>query len=174
MGTRKAKNKEYYAVLKGRVDGPTIFSSWGDTHPRVTGCVSIFKGFRTLGEARTYLEDRRASEPQEILKNEAGETTPIWNSMGFYAVANGERPGIYNYWYGDEGSEPQVKEVSSACHQWFRTLAQAEAFIEDWKESFSDLELEPILSKTLPQVQDKEGLDDLKFEELNLKEKKAD
>lgn len=71
---------------------------------------------------------------------------------------------------GDGGSEPQVKEVSGACHQKFRTLTQAEAFIEDWKKSFADacgralkdildhgyrpnnmkLNLESFLSKTPP------------------------
>jgi len=30
-------------------------------------------------------------------------------------------------------------KISGACHKCFRTEAQAEAFIEDWKESFADV-----------------------------------
>lgn len=190
MGSKRIRNKEFYAVLKGRVDEPTIFSSWGDAHPRVTGCASTFKGFRTLEESRAYLNENGASEHQEIIKNGAGETTPIWNSEGFYAVAYGGRPGIYNYWWGDKGSRPQVETISGACHKVFRTRAQAEAFIEDWKESFSDvfrralkqmmdqghrpnnmkLQLEAILSRTSPLADDVEdsetfGVDGLSLEE---------
>jgi hypothetical protein len=33
----------------------------------------------------------------------------------------------------------QIHEISSACHKRFKTEAQAEAFIEDWEESFADV-----------------------------------
>lgn len=36
-------------------------------------------------------------------------------------------------------TEPEVKFVSGACHKRFRTYAQAEAFIEDWKQTIADL-----------------------------------
>lgn len=32
-----------------------------------------------------------------------------------------------------------VEEVSGACHKHFRTREQAEAFIEDWKQTVSDV-----------------------------------
>lgn len=91
---------------------------------------------------------------------------------------------------GDKGSRPQVETISGACHKVFRTRAQAEAFIEDWKESFSDvfrralkqmmdqghrpnnmkLQLEAILSRTSPLADDVEdsetfGVDGLSLEE---------
>jgi hypothetical protein len=40
---------------------------------------------------------------------------------------------------GTTGSKLEVEEISGAYHKRFRTLAQAEAFIEDWKESFANL-----------------------------------
>jgi hypothetical protein len=30
-------------------------------------------------------------------------------------------------------------EISNACHKCFKTEAQAEAFIKDWKESYAEL-----------------------------------
>jgi hypothetical protein len=32
----------------------------------------------------------------------------------------------------------QIHKISGACHKRFKTEAQAEAFIEDWNESFAD------------------------------------
>lgn len=109
------KNKEYYAVLKGRVKEPTIFSSWfvhtwyckrsvtnvsdrGDAHPRVTGCESKHRSFYTLADARQQMKEWNVPNPLEILKHEAGKTTPLPNTEGFYAVAYGTRPGIYPSW----------------------------------------------------------------------------
>ncbi|ORY61000.1 uncharacterized protein BCR38DRAFT_349462 [Pseudomassariella vexata] len=132
-------NKEYYAVFRGRVNEPTIFSSWGDAHPRVTGCISIHKSFFTIEDARKYMSERGVTAPKEILKPGAGDTSPLLHSEAFYAVAHGKRTGILSYWYGTIGSEPEVKEISGACHKRFKTRAQAEAFIEDWKESYADV-----------------------------------
>jgi viroplasmin and RNaseH domain-containing protein len=36
-------------------------------------------------------------------------------------------------------TEPEVKEITGACYKRFRTRSQAEAFIEDWEESFADV-----------------------------------
>lgn len=33
----------------------------------------------------------------------------------------------------------EIREVSGACHKHFRTREQAEAFIEDWKNSYADV-----------------------------------
>jgi len=33
----------------------------------------------------------------------------------------------------------QIHEISGACHKRFKTKVQAEAFIEDWKESFAEV-----------------------------------
>lgn len=40
---------------------------------------------------------------------------------------------------GTEGSEPEVESSSGSCYQRFRTRAQAEAFIEDWKEAYAEV-----------------------------------
>lgn len=99
---------------------------------------------------------RGVTEPKEILKEGAGETAPLPNKLAFYAVANGKSPGIYTcYQYvsaiqglseelltkssGKPGAKEEVNEFSGACHQHFRTRAQAEAFIEDWKDSYADI-----------------------------------
>jgi hypothetical protein len=37
------------------------------------------------------------------------------------------------------GAFEDTNEFRNACHKWFRTEAQAEAFIQDWKESFADV-----------------------------------
>jgi hypothetical protein len=40
---------------------------------------------------------------------------------------------------GDKGAMEEVHEITGACHKRFKTKAQAEAFIEDWKEAFADV-----------------------------------
>lgn len=91
---------------------------------------------------------------------------------------------------GTTGSELEVKEISGACHKRFRTRAQAEAFVEDWKESFADvwrrairegldqglrprdmkLSVEGILHGTDGQTEPADVLDEVKLDKLSLKE----
>lgn len=40
---------------------------------------------------------------------------------------------------GETGALEDIDEITGACHKRFKTRAQAEAFIEDWKESFADV-----------------------------------
>ena len=40
---------------------------------------------------------------------------------------------------GEAGALEEIHEIRGACHKRFKTRAQAEAFIEDWKESFADV-----------------------------------
>lgn len=114
MTSRRRKNKEYYAVVNGRVDEPTIFSSWyflsyivarnrliayrGDVHPRVTGCHAKYKAFFTTEGARAYMNKEGVTEPKEVIKAGAGMTSPSWGSNAYYAVAHGKQPGITLYW----------------------------------------------------------------------------
>ncbi len=83
-----------------------------------------------------------------------------------------------------------MKEVSGACHKRFRTRSQAEAFIEDWKDSFADvwrrkirealdqglkpcdmkLSVEGILYGPDKQTEDADALDKVKLDNLSLKE----
>ncbi|KAH8691794.1 hypothetical protein BGW36DRAFT_386330 [Talaromyces proteolyticus] len=139
---QKKRNKpksEYYAIYKGRVDEPTIFSSWGDAHPRVNGCDADHRAFPTLEEARNFMNIRGVIEPKEIFKEGEGETAPLPGNQAFYAVADGKTPGIYEYYHGEFGAEAKVNEFSGSCHKAFRTRAQAEAFIEDWKDTYAEI-----------------------------------
>jgi hypothetical protein len=86
-------------------------------------------------------------------------------------------------------TEPEVRTVSGNCHKRFRTRSQAEAFIEDWKESFADVwrrairegldqglkpwdmkfSIEGILHRTEP-TEDADVLEEVKLDNLSLKE----
>ena len=48
----------------------------------------------------------------------------------FYAVAVGNKPGIYTEWYGDNGAEIQVKGIAGAVFKGFLTREAAEDFIK--------------------------------------------
>ena len=87
-------------------------------------------------------------------------------------------------------TEPEVKEITGACYKRFRTRSQAEAFIEDWEESFADVwrrairegldqglrprdmkvRVEGILHETDEQTEDADVLDEVKLDKLSLKE----
>lgn len=124
----------------------------GDAHPRVTGYNSTHAAFTKLVDARAYMREHGVVNPKEVIKDGAGETTPVSNSASFYAVAHGKQPGIHEDWKYESptlcssyrlltrhsGTEPEVKKVKNTCHKRFRTLSQAEAFIEDWKDSVAD------------------------------------
>lgn len=43
------------------------------------------------------MEEMGVIKAKEIIKSEAGETTPL-DGNGFYAVANGAKPGIYPFY----------------------------------------------------------------------------
>ncbi|KAJ5805619.1 uncharacterized protein N7503_003221 [Penicillium pulvis] len=133
------KNKEYYAIFKGRVEEPTIFSSWGHAHPRITGYKKpISKSFTTLQAARRYMTEKGVTEPREIIKSEDEDTTPVCGN-GFYAVANGDNPGVYPLYRGKYGAEKEVDKVEGSCHKRFKTEAQAKEFIDEWKETFAGI-----------------------------------
>lgn len=48
----------------------------------------------------------------------------------YYAVVEGEKPGIYASWFGPEGAEAQVKGFLGARYKGFATLDDAEAWFE--------------------------------------------
>ncbi|KAG6036525.1 hypothetical protein E4U41_005627 [Claviceps citrina] len=138
MSSNKNNKERFYAVAEGRVDEPTIFGSWGDAHPRVTGCPSDFKAFPKVEEAREFMERKGATNPKEVIKKDGGSAAPSRDDSRFYAVAHGRIPGIYeNYSSGNKnnGAEAQVHGVPGACHQRFETKEQAQSFIDDWNKS---------------------------------------
>lgn len=40
---------------------------------------------------------------------------------------------------GKDGAEKEVDKVEGSCHKRFKTRAQAEAFIKEWKETFAEI-----------------------------------
>ena len=95
------------------------------------------------------MERMGASKVKEVIKNPPGETIPLGGN-GFYAVANGKKPGIYPFYQqvlpevsrsrcswqlmrfsGENDAEKEAAEEKDSCHEHLRTMAQAEAFIED-------------------------------------------
>lgn len=70
----------------------------GHAHPRITGYKNpISKSFTTLQAAREYMTGNGVAEPMEIIKSEDESTTPV-RGNGFYAVANGNNPGVYPFY----------------------------------------------------------------------------
>ncbi|KAF3051903.1 hypothetical protein E8E11_011452 [Didymella keratinophila] len=143
MGPKKGKkNKEYYAVFSGRVAEPTIYSSWGDAHPRVTNCDADFAAFHSIKQARAYMTKKGAQRCKEVIKKTALETTPRRDQPGYYAVAYGTRTGITQFWQclrGDGEALSMTNEAKGVCHKRFSSKEQAEAFIEDWKIAYADV-----------------------------------
>ncbi len=86
-------------------------------------------------------------------------------------------------------TEPRVRAVSGACYKRFKTRFQAEAFIEDWKDSFADvcrrairdgldiglrpldmkLSVKGILHEHDEQAKYTDALDEVKLDKLSLK-----
>ncbi|KAF2011977.1 hypothetical protein BU24DRAFT_267167 [Aaosphaeria arxii CBS 175.79] len=135
MGKSKTN---FYVVFSGRIEECTVFSSWGDVHPRISGCDSKIKGFKTVEDARKYM-DELGLKCKEDIKDTALDTTPTRNSYAYYAVANGRFPGIKRIWYGEAGAKDDTDQFNHTCHKHFRTEAQAKAFIEDWKNAYADV-----------------------------------
>ncbi|OHF03264.1 hypothetical protein CORC01_01317 [Colletotrichum orchidophilum] len=132
MTPRKTKATKFYAVFKGRVDEPTIFSSW--YHFR----------FLSLQKALDYMKNLNVLAPRRVIKEGTGVSTPDEASDGYYAVANGRKPGIYQDWRGKTQALNQLHEAPGACCKKFKTNEQAEAFIEDWKQAMADVLLRSI------------------------------
>jgi hypothetical protein len=86
--------------------------------------------------------------------------------------------------------EQAVKEISGACHKRLRTRSQAEAFLEDWKDSFADvwrrkirdvldqghkpydmkLSVKGILCEPDKQTENADALDNVKLDNLSFEE----
>ncbi|KAJ5661099.1 uncharacterized protein N7484_000471 [Penicillium longicatenatum] len=137
----------------------------GRAHPRITGyddhkCT----GHATLQEARSWMKEKGVAEPKEIITSEEEKTGPI-GGKGFYAVANGGTPEIYEFYRGGNGAKKEVDNVKSSCHKRFRTRAQAEAFIADWKETYADIWREEI-KKALDEGFRPHGTDAFRSDEM--------
>ena len=70
----------------------------GDAHSRVTNYNSTHAAFRSIEEARRYMEKQKITKWKEVIKETALETTPTNNNDPYYAVAYGEKAGIKRAW----------------------------------------------------------------------------
>ncbi|KAK6823444.1 hypothetical protein RU639_006144 [Aspergillus parasiticus] len=126
----------FYAVYRGRVDRPTIYSSWSQVHPRVIGCKDADQQkFDTLQEARDAMISRGFTDPKEVIVPiTEGKAGPLGHGK-FYAVAGGRTTEVFTDW---ENAKRSI-DGTHACHQRFRTQQEAEQFIETWKDAYADV-----------------------------------
>ncbi|KAL5334262.1 hypothetical protein BJX70DRAFT_378667 [Aspergillus crustosus] len=128
----------FYVVYKGRVDDPTIFSSWAQVHPKVTEYSGAdHEGFETLEYARNSLRKRGFSKFTEVVKNGSGKKNITKRGEKFHAIAYGKNTGIFED-YSDV--EQAIKGFRSACHQSFNTREEAERFIDEWNISYNEVQ----------------------------------
>ncbi|KAL4762226.1 RNase H1/viroplasmin domain-containing protein [Aspergillus foveolatus] len=129
--------KNYYAIYKGRVDRPTIVSSWAQAHPRVEEFNGAdHEGFDTLEDARNSMQKRGFSEFSEVIKGNQASKTVLRPAERFYAVAYGISTGVFrNY----DDVKKATDNFKSACHQRFNTQDEAEQFIEQWRLACSEV-----------------------------------
>ncbi|KAJ5364459.1 uncharacterized protein N7496_010172 [Penicillium cataractarum] len=125
-----------YVLYKGRVDRPTIFSSWASVHPRVTGvCGAEFKEVNNLEEARASMKAKGIKEYDEVIRSTVHGSHRKARGK-YYAVALGKTTGIFEDWGEVENA---TKGVKYACQQRFDTESEAKEFIDDWNEAFADI-----------------------------------
>ncbi|KAL4749321.1 hypothetical protein BDW72DRAFT_204863 [Aspergillus terricola var. indicus] len=137
--------KNYYAIYKGRVDRPTIVSSWAQAHPRLEGYNGAdHRGFDTLEEARESMQKRGFSEFSEIVKSISERKTVLRSDERFYAVANGRFTGVFKDY---QVVRKATEKFESACHQRFNTQDEAEEFIEQWRLACSEVWQREIIKK---------------------------
>ncbi|ROT35054.1 hypothetical protein SODALDRAFT_353470 [Sodiomyces alkalinus F11] len=136
------KKKNFYAVSKG-LFAPAICSSWAHAQRLVTGYSEAqFKGFAAYDDARYYLKDHGHEDflfisavPSEtkdirsdVLHAHFLSSGPSRRGPKFYAVANGQNPGVYSAYGGD--AREQVDKFSGACYKAFSTQENAQQFID--------------------------------------------
>ncbi|KAH0367723.1 putative C6 transcription factor, partial [Aureobasidium melanogenum] len=118
-----------------------IHLGWAKAHVRTTGYRAkgrtYFKGFPSLQEAKTFMGKELCGGHYELdIKSELEQTRPERGTVPYYAVANGQVPGIYHTYQSIEGAEKQVNKERHSCHQKFRTEEQAKEFIDDWCKEY--------------------------------------
>ncbi|KAJ5184620.1 hypothetical protein N7491_007509 [Penicillium cf. griseofulvum] len=90
--------KKVYVIYRGRVDKPTIYSSWGHAHPKVREFSGAdFKEFDTLEDARNSLKEKGFEEYETFLKPE-GNASSSQPRGKYYAVACGNMVGVFRDW----------------------------------------------------------------------------
>lgn len=137
MRKRRSENLEYYAFIRGFCAKVSLSSEkerlihilLGETHHLVTGFSKAdFQGFHTLAEAEKHMERKGVEVYYYSIKHCAGMTTPKWDTLAYYEVANGRNSRILlvrmhqaikkltNKKNGRGGAELEVHQVSGGCH----------------------------------------------------------
>ncbi|KAJ5335710.1 uncharacterized protein N7506_005646 [Penicillium brevicompactum] len=140
MAPPVSKSDKFYAVYKGRVDKPTIYSSWSQVHPRVIECEGAdHQKFDTIEDARRAMKERGFEENDidvDIFDKGSAEIKVTSLRKGkHYAVAGGKSTGVFIAWKDAE----KAINGTTACQECFSTKQEAEEFIESWKDAYADV-----------------------------------
>ncbi|KAJ4402423.1 hypothetical protein N0V82_010783 [Gnomoniopsis sp. IMI 355080] len=114
---RKAGEERFYAVRAGRIPG--VYMTWAECQNMINGFQgAVYKAFPSREEAILFAAG----------KNPNPGSTPD----RFYAVAVGNRPGIYTEWTEAQAAYTGVKapkykkfDTKEAAEEWMQTFAQA-------------------------------------------------
>ncbi|CAN8103363.1 unnamed protein product [Discula destructiva] len=118
---RKAGEERFYAVRAGRMPG--VYATWAECQANITGFQgAMYKAFPTREEAALFAAG----------KNPNPGSTPD----RFYAVAVGNRPGIYTEWTEAQAAYTGVKAPK---YKKFETRQAAEEWMEGFEQSNSSM-----------------------------------
>lgn len=114
---RKAGEARFYAVRAGRIPG--VYTTWAECQNMINGFQgAVYKAFPSREEAILFAAG----------KNPNPGSTPD----RFYAVAVGNRPGIYTEWTEAQAAYTGVKapkykkfDTKEAAEEWMQTFVQA-------------------------------------------------
>ncbi|KAJ5751465.1 uncharacterized protein N7511_008430 [Penicillium nucicola] len=136
MAPPVSRSDKFYAVYKGRVDKPTIYSSWSQAHPIVIGCEGAdHQKFDTLEEARKAMKGRGFEDVDIFVKKSAETKVTSLQKGKHYAVAGGKSTRVFTSWKNAE----KAINGTTACQECFSTKQEAEEFIESWKDAYADV-----------------------------------
>ncbi|KAB5518853.1 hypothetical protein GE09DRAFT_505262 [Coniochaeta sp. 2T2.1] len=128
------KKKTYYAVAYGR--GEPMVSSWGIVSALVDGVSNAeHKGFTQFSEARDWMKSKGCPNFHFYMPLIEGESPkvpvrgPTPAEPGYYPVASGLKPGVYDTW---KEAEEQVKGQPRSKQKWFPTRDKAQLFIDEY------------------------------------------
>ncbi|CAM9014766.1 unnamed protein product [Wickerhamomyces anomalus] len=125
----------FYAVQKGKAPG--VYKTWDECKAQVIGFSgAIYKKFNSIGDAQHFINGSILSHT----KSPGGDLNFASNAMksnskkAFYAVAKGQKTGIYDSW---DRCKAQVSDYEGAKFKKFDTQHEAKDFIEKNKETGS-------------------------------------
>lgn len=126
---RKAGEERFYAVRAGRIPG--VYTTWAECQNMINGFQgAVYKAFPSREEAALFAAG----------KNPNPGSTPD----RFYAVAVGNRPGIYTEWTEAQAAYTGVKapkykkfDTQEAAQEWMRSFNHGNSSI-----FFGDLNVE--------------------------------